>query len=538
MNLPDSSARLYRFSRIALWLLAFILPFEADVPWLAIGPVALTNVEIVLAFCLLGGALLWWRYREPGLRPFPRWWLGLLGWFIFALILSGLLTAEFRGVAFKAILRTMTGVLLTLAVPQIVRTKRDLIGLVIALVTGGLVATLIGLLEFSPSFPAAWLEFFRIAPTMAGPFLRLTGPFDFANQAAMYIEGTLPLLLALIWLAWANGRRPWFVVAVIAGLIYLEAAFLTFSRTSFVTLLVVAVGMALLLGVGTTPSQKRQVPAWATLAALIVLLIPLNLLLSPTFQLRLSSEGDNEWYEARIDVPQNLQVDVDEVVTIPVTITNDGALVWDSVGGNPVVLSASWVQPKTNLEWDYKLRWPLEKSLAPGEEIAMDVPVQTPPQDGEYLLTWDLVQEGIVWFGTKNGTLTRSQVKVGDVTESQATTNNMSLVQARPIIPPIPGRVTLWRIAGNYFTQHPLLGIGLDNFRLIYGRELDYTDWNTSIHTNSWYVETLVSVGFIGAVPFFAWLGLMVLRFVRTLRRPTVTIWQTAVVRSREAKSR
>jgi O-antigen ligase len=187
------------------------------------------------------------------------------------------------------------------------------------------------------------------------------------------------------------------------------------------------------------------------------------------------------------------------------------------------------VQPKTNLEWDYKLRWPLEKSLAPGEEIAMDVPVQTPPQDGEYLLTWDLVQEGIVWFGTKNGTLTHSQVKVGDVTESQATTNNMSLVQARPIIPPIPGRVTLWRIAGNYFTEHPLLGIGLDNFRLIYGRELDYTDWNTSIHTNSWYVATLVSGGFIGAVPFFAWLGLMVLRFFRTLRRPTLTIWQTAV---------
>jgi O-antigen ligase len=74
-----------------------------------------------------------------------------------------------------------------------------------------------------------------------------------------------------------------------------------------------------------------------------------------------------------------------------------------------------------------------------------------------------------------------------------------------------------------------LLGIGLDNFRLIYGRELGQTAWNESIHTNSTYLETLVSVGLIGSLPFFGWMVLMTLDIWRTLRRPSVSIWQTAV---------
>jgi O-antigen ligase len=87
----------------------------------------------------------------------------------------------------------------------------------------------------------------------------------------------------------------------------------------------------------------------------------------------------------------------------------------------------------------------------------------------------------------------------------------------------------LLQIAFRLLLKHPFLGIGLDNFRLIYGQELGQSAWNDTIHTNNWYIETIVSAGLIGGIPFLVWLGLMVVDFWHTLRQPTVSIWQTAV---------
>jgi hypothetical protein len=524
----DNRPLLRRVTFFAFFLLALILPFEVETPWLVLGPIALTNVEIVLLSCLFGTALLWWQQRFAWQRPFPRWWLVLLGCFLLISFLSAVLTAEFRTVAFKASLRTASGVLLALAVPQIVQSSRELHRVVIGLVGGGLLAALLGLLEFLPGFSMEWLNFMRGSPTMAGPFLRLTGPFDFANQAAMFIEATLPFLLVLIWLAYRSGRRPLAVTLAIATFIYLEAGFLTFSRASFATILVLSLTSALLSKLGSTAAQRQQFYLWAGTAGLVLILIPINLLFSPTFQLRLSSEGDNEWYQARVKVPPELQVSINETIHVPVTLVNEGSLTWENTGSNPVVLSVIWVEPRTNLEWENRLRWSLPRSLPPGEQLSMEVPVETPPEEGVYRLKWDLIQESITWFGSKSEAPASSRVIVGDVTTAAPETS-LQLVKPTPVNTPVPNRLTLWQVAWQLFTEHPFFGIGLDNFRLVYGRELGQTGWNETIHSNSWYVETLVSVGLIGTLPFFGWLLFMALDIWRTLRGGAVSIWQTAV---------
>jgi hypothetical protein len=363
---------------------------------------------------------------------------------------------------------------------------------------------------------------------MAGPYLRLTGPFDFANQAAMFIEATLPFLLAFIWLAFMNGRRPFAIGLTIITFIYLESGFLTFSRASFATILTVAVAVAAVLWLGKSQIQRQKIHLWAGTAGCVFILIPVNFLFSPTFQLRLSSTGDHEWYQAHIEVPAEVQVSMDETVHIPVTLANEGNLTWENTGSNAVVLSVIWLQPQMNREWTTRLRWPLSEPLAPGEQLSMEVPVKTPPQEGEYSLRWDLIQENIVWFGTKSETPISSRVIVGNANVSEPEADSR-FEPPTPTFPPIPGRLTLWRVTGQLIARHPLLGIGLDNFRLIYGRELGQTAWNESIHTNSTYLETLVSVGLIGSLPFFGWMVLMTLDIWRTLRRPSVSIWQTAV---------
>jgi O-antigen ligase len=42
----------------------------------------------------------------------------------------------------------------------------------------------------------------------------------------------------------------------------------------------------------------------------------------------------------------------------------------------------------------------------------------------------------------------------------------------------------------------------------------------------------VVSLGLLGAIPFFAWAVLFGLSFVRVLRRPQVTVWQVALAAS------
>jgi O-antigen ligase len=101
---------------------------------------------------------------------------------------------------------------------------------------------------------------------------------------------------------------------------------------------------------------------------------------------------------------------------------------------------------------------------------------------------------------------------------------------ARPTVRPIPGRRVLWAVAARQFLERPLLGIGLDNFRLTYGEVLGWQAWNDSIHTNNWYVETAVSVGLLGSVPFFGWLAVLGLDLFNKIRRSRITIWQIALV--------
>ncbi|MCB8944411.1 MAG: O-antigen ligase family protein [Ardenticatenaceae bacterium] len=523
-----TSVILSRLSLLVLSIFAFTLPFERDSPLFALGPLTVTNVEVTLSLCLVAAVWLTWRNPLHGKRPFPRWWFLLMGLFIASLLLSSWLTAEFPATALKASLRTISGILLALALPTLIRSRQQFVVVALALLAGGLLAALLGLIELVRGEAWAILDSLRLTPTAAGPFLRLTGPFDYANHTAMYFEATLPLLLVATIAAYENGRRALLMPTLILLFVYLESTFLTFSRASFATILLVSLCLAFLLWFAPQPASKQPSLFWASLAGLTLILIPVNLLLNNTFRLRLSSEGDNEWYEAHIDAPASLQVDADEIVPITITVHNNGRLHWANSGENLVTIAAIWAQADTQLEWQNTMRWSLGQPVAPGESLTIELPVPTPPAAGNYHLTWNLIQEGIVWFEGKNGLITSTQVQVGS-TAATAPTTTMNLVQTTPVPAPIPGRLTLWQTAWQIFRRQPIWGIGLDNFRLVYGRELGHTLWNDSIHTNSWYVETAVSTGIIGTLPFFTWLGLIVADIWRTLRQPTAWAWQTAV---------
>ncbi len=527
-----------RIALYSLLLLALSLPFELERAWISAGPLVLTNVELLQGAVLALAGLTW--LREPAaqqaLRRTPRSWLILLFLFLAALLLSAVLAPAFRANALKATLRTAGGMLLALAAVSLVRSPREVRWVAAALAAGGLAAAALGLAEVTAARELTWLALLRPAPTVAGPFLRLSGPFDYANQAAMYIEATLPFLALFTWHAWRAGRRWRAALLAAAALVYAQAAVLSFSRASFATIFLASALVAMLLWAPRLAAARRPAlpPAGARLflglAAGIILLVAANAATNPAFRLRFSSEGDNEWYRAAIEAPAALAMRPGERRTVQVTVHNEGAFTWHSEGATSIRLAARWLQPATGRQLQAQPRWLLPEAVAPGEQLALSAALQAPRLAGEYELRWDLLQENVVWFSAKTGYEASTTVAVrGEPLPLPAPGAPADTFTALwQFESPIPDRRTLWRVAWELGQARPLWGIGLDNFRLRYGELLGSANWNESIHSNNWYIETAVSAGLLGALPFLLWLALLAWDIVRRLMQPAASLWLAA----------
>jgi O-antigen ligase len=509
---------------IALLLLAATLPFEMEAPWLRLGPLVLTNVEIVLAGALALAAL---AGPAPDSPRLPRLWLALALWFIAGLFISAWLAPEFRGNALKATLRTVQGMLLAPAVLWLAPTKRRGRGVVVALLVGGMAAAAIGLTEHLAGNDFPWLTVFRREATFAGPFLRLSGSFDYANQAAMFFEATLPFLFALTVMAAHARRWPSVAIGLLALVLYAQAIVLTFSRTGFISLLLVSAFIALLLFLRR--DDRRLSAAWAGLAVGIAALVGVNWLVSPYFRLRLQSDVDTEWYRSAIAAPNELNMTAGEVREIPVTVTNRGALPWEEAGANPFRLGVRWQTADGRGELAERPLWPLPHTVAPEETVTLQVSLRAPRGGGDYHLIWDMNHENVNWFDARGDvqTITLVTVEGGDELASETDDDLSPEEFTEPLAfdAPLPGRRDLWTIAVRLIGKHPLTGIGLDNYRLTYSRYLTDdpmpdTALDQTVHSNNWYLETIVSVGVFGALPFLVWMLLLTWSIIQALRRP------------------
>jgi hypothetical protein len=276
---------------------------------------------------------------------------------------------------------------------------------------------------------------------------------------------------------------------------------------------------------------------WAGLAVGIAALVGVNWLVSPYFRLRLQSDVDTEWYRSEITAPAELSMTAGEVREIPVTIANRGALPWQNTGSNPFRLGVRWQATDGRGELAERTLWSLPRTLAPGEGIDFLAPLAAPQLSGSYWLIWDMNQENVNWFDARGDVQTITTVTVeGDSDLASGLDENLlSESFAEPLVfdAPLPGRRDLWSIAARLIREYPLTGIGLDNYRLTYSRyltndPLPNTALDQTVHSNNWYLETLVSVGLFGALPFLLWLLLLTWSIIRRLCRPRITPLQVA----------
>jgi SpoIID/LytB domain protein len=98
---------------------------------------------------------------------------------------------------------------------------------------------------------------------------------------------------------------------------------------------------------------------------------------------------------------------------VPLALKNTGAAAWNATGPNLVDVSYHWSDAAgSTVLWD-GLRTPLAANVEPGATANVTLKVGTPRDPGAYLLTIDLVREGIGWFGGFGGTPYRVPVTVG-----------------------------------------------------------------------------------------------------------------------------
>lgn len=490
--------RLTQLQLIGLGLFALLLPFELKTPIVTLGPIVLTNVEV-----LLYALIVVWMFSALRERRI-HWTLAhsvVLAWLIVQFVAAFFAPVE-REAAIKFALRSAGGAALFFIAADWIRSGRRTAWIMSAVAIGAVVSACAGVLEIQSDAVQAALLIFKTQATLVGGQVRASGTFQYANTAAMYWEAALPVLIAAgVWWSIGRGQRRWMVFALAASLIVIEAIVLSASRAAVVS---VTLTLGIMI-VADRASHTRSGLARSSILGLIALavFIGVELIINPIFTARLRSENDDTWFRAQLQPRQTeLTAPAGDLITPTISVTNTSVRPWSATGARPVYISYHWIQPVSRrvLILDGE-RTPLPHDLTPGETATVAAFVKIPPVTGTLLLQWDLVQEDVTWFSERGGAVAEVNVQVtpalqNDVAVVASITGQLNNTSSLP-------RTELWRAGVQMWLSHPLLGIGPDNFRHAYGPYLGQAAFDDRITANSWPVELLATTGTVGLL---AWL--------------------------------
>jgi len=116
-----------------------------------------------------------------------------------------------------------------------------------------------------------------------------------------------------------------------------------------------------------------------------------------------AAERPRPLHDLRV-ISHGLEADLEtsERVTIPVVVGNAGSVAWIPKDG--FALSYHWFDPSSEIvTWDGR-RSMLPHAVLAGETTSVLATVEAPPLSGEYLLRWDVVQEGVLWVSESDPT--------------------------------------------------------------------------------------------------------------------------------------
>jgi O-antigen ligase len=476
-------------------LLALALPFGAIRPLTVIDGVSVTHEKLVLLIVL--GA---WVLQGWSALPTAREWRILLPSLV--LVLVTLISAKAaagrpdEALGFASRLAGATFVLL-LAVRVASQPGRAR-ALLWAVAIGGGVSALLGIGE-ALGWPllSPLLAAFKVAPTRVAGELRVSASFQYATIAAMYFEMVAPLAIVLA----ATARQRWQQnLGVAIGALCTASVVLSLTRAGMLTLALVF-GVLIAVAVSRRAWRGLLVPSLGC-AAVLLGGAGLLLLRNPVFDLRLVTESDADWYGAVYSVPAALTLDPNQSLSVAVETRNEGRMTWTSGGKDPFALGYRWLTADGSGVLDVLTsEVPLPHDVEPGQTINIEANLAVPNLPaGTYRLDWSMLQRHVLLFYERGWADAETRI---DVVGSGGT---LPTITPRDDwqTPWAVGRLDLWSAAVRLFASHPLLGVGPDNFRHLYGAELGLAAWDERVQANNLYLEVLADFGALG-LAIFAW---------------------------------
>jgi O-antigen ligase/polysaccharide polymerase Wzy-like membrane protein len=476
-----------------VFLLATFAPFEPTTPLLQVPGQSLTILELVLLVALMA-----WAAAVIASRRIP--WVPSLAWpwvaLVAAMAVSSLLAPEFRLNAFHMTGRFASATaVLVLASNGITTVRRVRMLLAVCVITGTTVAAAVLLEALQVPSVLSALDAFRPSVTVLGGQVRGSGTLQYPTIASMYLEVVFAAGLALMLIAHDETRRLRAGLLFVVLVVIADAIVLTLTRAGLVS---IAVSLVL---AGWLRFRHRPMDTGLGWIGALAVSIAILIAASHTSQLlwlRLTSEGQSAWYRAEISAPETLSLKTAAPDEIVVSVTNSGRATWDSGRDPPIFLSYHWLDGDGRFVVAFEgERTSFARPVGPGATTSVRARVRAPGQPGQYRLEWDLVQQGRLWFSTE-----------ADAPDSAKTFVRVvgppiggALRQfARPERAVRPGRFELWTAAVRMIAEHPLFGVGPDNFRLLYGSYTGQPRADARIHSNNMYLEIVAGGGIVAAV--------------------------------------
>ena len=302
---------------------------------------------------------------------------------------------------------------------------------------------------------------------------------------------------------------------------------LSLSRAGILTLGLMS--GVLFLAAWRMPQVRRVVLPAVVSAGVLLGGVAILAARNPVFDLRLVTESDADWYGAAYSAPTALSLLSADSATVAVDIRNEGRIVWSSSGNRPFALGYRWLTADgTGVLNVSPGEVALTDDVAPGETIHLQTLVQVPALPaGTYRLDWGMLQRDVLKFYERGWANAETAVTVAAPAGASALSLPAVLERDDAEAPWVVGRLELWGAALRLIQTRPLLGVGPDNFRHLYGAELGLETWDERVQANNLYLEVLADVGLFGLAAFlwvvFAPLNvarrLLTARFARSLSR-------------------
>ncbi len=518
---PIARDQASRVACIGTCVLVLAMPFETREPLLRLPGQEFSSAELVL-LAVVGA----WIALSASSGLVPRWRTPLtVPWimFLLAMLLAAAVSSH-RANALHMVGRLMLGYAVYVTALNGVTTPARRRAVMMAIGAAGALAGVLVVLEYLGVSPVIrGLRLFRSDVALVGAQVRAGGPFQYPTIAAMYLEVAFALVLGLMLIALDKGRRGLAALGAVAALLIAESIALTFTRAGLLA-------MASSLGfVGWRRYRQRGIDRGVQAIAAIALLVAVQLLTSRSMEslrLRLTTEGQDYWYRADVEAPRDLTMAARTRMFVPVTLTNSGGNTWDPWAAHPFHLSYHWLLPDSDrvVSWE-GLRTPFPEPVPPGATVTLQALVEAPFHPGTYRILWDIEQEHRLWFSTEpDATLAFSRATI---TGTGGPVGPISTIPL-PTRAVRPSRLVLWRAAARMVRDHPLLGVGPDNYRLLYGGYAGLFPANPRIHSNNMYLEVLAGGGLLGGLAFM-WLVWKVTMGVRSRLRTVEPAESTAM---------